>query len=47
MIIGSCQRSEQTEEHESDDDASCNWCTWNSPQRSGKEASGNENVSKN
>ena len=25
-------------EHESDGDTKCNWCTWNDPQRPGKEA---------
>ena len=24
------------EEHESNDDTNCNWCTWNGPQKLGK-----------
>ena len=27
----------KTMEHESDSDTNCNWCTWNNPQRIGKE----------
>ena len=33
----------KTVEHESNGDTNCNWCTWNSPQKLGKEAGRVEN----
>ena len=30
-------------EHQTDSDNNCNWCTWNDPQRLGKEAGGVRN----
>ena len=37
QILGSCQRAEEAIEPEGDGDTTCIWCTWNSPQRPGKE----------
>ena len=40
QILGSCLRAEKAVEHESDNDTNCRWCSWNSPQRPGKETGG-------
>ena len=33
QILRCCQRTKKSMEHEGDGDISCNWCTWNDPQR--------------
>ena len=47
QILGSWQRAEKAVEYEGDSDTNCNWCTWNSLQRLGKESGETENQSKN
>ena len=37
QILRSCER---TKKHEGDSDTSCNWCTWNDPQRLSKRVGG-------
>ena len=37
QVPGPCQRTKKAVEHECDGDTSCNWHTWNCPQRLGKE----------
>ena len=36
QILGSCQRAEKVEEHESDGDTNYSWWPWNGPDRPGK-----------
>ena len=37
QMSGSCKRADKGMEHESDRDTTCNWSTWNDPQRTRKE----------
>ena len=46
-IPGSCHRVEKFVEHEGDSDTNCIWCSWNSPQRLGKETGGTGDQRKN
>ena len=38
QILGPCQRTEKTVEHEGEGRADCDWDLWNNPQRVGKES---------
>ena len=40
QILGPNQRAEKDVKHESDGDTYSSWCTWNGPQRLGKETRG-------
>ena len=46
-ILGPCERTKKTVEHEGDSDTNSSWCTWNGSQRLGKEMEGIRNQRKN
>ena len=47
QILGPCQRTKKTVEHECDDDTNCNWCSWYGPKKLGRKIWGSGNQRKN